>query len=476
MKTTGYKESLEQYKDLVDKKGFGDYLGDAFSRVGSGPAQGASQRMSNAILSGLGAGVSGAAADQRKEMLSPYLEQAGRITAKAAELEAQMQQAQSYQLAINEFGQKYTPLVAEFAAAVNSNDPRATMMFKDLVNKAQMIPGFENLEGDSWNPSGGFGLALNTETGEYRKITADEIVSAVAPAAQTIYGDQWFEKFMPLNAGFAKDAAYAFNMKRQEDALGLEGKRADIGLKQADTNLKQAHAGVYQQQASQIQNEMANPKLSPEEYKANMDTAKFNRQLIQEEIKPKLVANEAILDAYESLGEIAKESPDIIGSDLKTKAYRMFGQAWGLDPNIDYANLKAIEFEKMLKPILGAQLGEKEGERVLSKFASIGNNKVALEKFLKKEIPKVTEDIVEAKQLIDAFNKVQYANLYDNAIFENKDQAIEQYNQERENKKRKQEEESGEWIKIQGPSGEVAEVHFEDAPNFLNKPGYTRVK
>lgn len=253
MKTTGYKESLEQYKDLVDKKGFSDYLGDAFSRVGSGPAQGASQRMSNAILSGLGAGVSGAAADERKEMLSPYLEQAGRITAKAAELEAQMQQAQSYQLAINEFGQKYTPLVAEFAAAVNSNDPRATMMFKDLVNKAQMIPGFENLEGDSWNPSGGFGLALNTQTGEYRKITADEIVSAVAPAAQTIYGDQWFEKFMPLNAGFAKDAAYAFNMKRQEDALGLEGKRADV-------NLKQAHAGVYQQQASQIQNEMQAPK------------------------------------------------------------------------------------------------------------------------------------------------------------------------------------------------------------------------
>ena len=253
MKTTGYKESLEQYKDLVDKKGFSDYLGDAFSRVGSGPAQGASQRMSNAILSGLGAGVSGAAADQRKEMLSPYLEQAGRITAKAAEIEAQIQQEQGRQLAVNEFGQKYTPLVAEFASAVNSNDPRATMMFKDLINKAQMIPGFENLEGDSWNPSGGYGLALNTETGEYRKITADEIVSAVAPAAQTIYGDQWFEKFMPLNAGFAKDAAYAFNMKRQEDALGLEGKRADV-------NLKQAHAGVYQQQANQIQNEMQAPK------------------------------------------------------------------------------------------------------------------------------------------------------------------------------------------------------------------------
>lgn len=253
MKTTGYKESLNQYQDLVNQPTFADYLGDAFSKVGNQPAVGEAQRMSNAMLSGMGAGISGAAAEERRQKLSPMLEEAGRITAKAAELEAQMQQAQGYQLAINEFGQKYTPLVAEFASAVNSNDPRASMMFKDLVNKAGMIPGYENLEGESWNPTGGFGLALNTETGEYRKITADEIVSAVAPAAQAIYGDRWFEKFMPLNAGFAKDAAYAFNMKRQEDALGLEGKRADV-------NLKQAHAGVYQQQANQIQNEMQAPK------------------------------------------------------------------------------------------------------------------------------------------------------------------------------------------------------------------------
>lgn len=304
MKTTGYKESLEQYKDLVDKKGFSDYLGDAFSRVGSGPAQGATQRMSNAILSGLGAGVSGAAADERKEMLSPYLEQAGRITAKAAELEAQMQQAQSYQLAINEFGQKYTPLVAEFAAAVNSNDPRATMMFKDLINKAQMIPGFENLEGDSWNPTKGFGLALNTETGEYRKITADEIVSAIAPAAQSIYGDQWFEKFMPLNAGFAKDAAYGFNMKRQEDALNLKEKTADVSL-------KQAHAGVYQQEAAKIKKEMQAPKPKYSEPVMNKlieSNQKWVNELAKEHQKIEIQSN-----AYKQIASLISKEKEAFG-------------------------------------------------------------------------------------------------------------------------------------------------------------------
>jgi hypothetical protein len=304
MKTTGYKEALTQYKDLVDQKGFGDYLGDAFSKVGSQPAQGASQRMSNAVLSGVGAGISGAVADQRKEMLSPYLEQAGRITAKAAEIEAQIQQAQSYQLAVNEFGQKYTPLVAEFAAAVNSNDPRATMMFKDLINKAQMIPGFENLEGDSWNPTKGFGLALNTETGEYRKITADEIVSAIAPAAQAIYGDQWFEKFMPLNAGFAKDAAYGFNMKRQEDALNLEGKRADV-------NLKQAHAGVYQEEANKIKNEMQAPKPKYREPVMNKlieSNQKWVNELAKEHQKIEIQSN-----AYKQIASLISKEKEAFG-------------------------------------------------------------------------------------------------------------------------------------------------------------------
>lgn len=464
-----FNELSGNYKDLVNQPTMGDAFAEAFSKAGSNPAPGPQSAIANAILNGMSAGFKGSENVIRQQKLEPLYKMVAENTARAAEIRAQVQEAKQNELAFKKFADIATPTVAAWAEQVKNGDPRSNITFTGLIDQlSRTVPQFNKYTADHWNTAKGFGLLLNKETGEHLKISADEIMQAIAPRAKEIYGDRWFEKFDGLSAGLAKDAAYAFNMKRQEDALGLEGKRADV-------NLKQAHAGVYQQQANQIQNEIANPKLNPEEYKANMDTAKFNRQLIKEEIKPKLVANEALLDAYESLGEIAKESPDIIGSDFKTKAYRMFGQAWGLDPNIDYANLKAIEFEKMLKPILGAQLGEKEGERVLSKFASIGNNKVALEKFLKKEIPKVTEDIVEAKQLIDAFNKVQYANLYDNAIFENKDQAIEQYNQERENKKRKQEE-SEEWITIKGPSGEIQEIHFEDAPNFLNRPGYTRVK
>ena len=33
-----------------------------------------------------------------------------------------------------------------------------------------------------------------------------------------------------------------------------------------------------------------------------------------------------------------------------------------------------------------------------------------------------------------------------------------------------------EWMKIQGPSGEIEEVYFEDAQKVLNKPGYSRIE
>jgi hypothetical protein len=49
MKSTGYKESLNQYQDLVNQPTFAYYLGNAFSKVGSQTAMGEAQRMSKAM-------------------------------------------------------------------------------------------------------------------------------------------------------------------------------------------------------------------------------------------------------------------------------------------------------------------------------------------------------------------------------------------------------------------------------------------
>lgn len=412
MKTTGYKESLEQYKDLVDKKGFADYLGDVFSKAGSQEAVGPAQKSSNLMLSAFGAGISGVAAEERKQKLSPMLEQAGRITAKAAELEAQMQQAQSYQLAINEFGQKYTPLVAEFAAAVNSNDPRATMMFKDLVNKAQMIPGFENLEGDSWNPSGGFGLALNTQTGEYRKITADEIVSAVAPAAQTIYGDQWFEKFMPLNAGFAKDAAYAFNMKRQEDALGLEGKRADISNKYSQAGVHNAQAGLYNKQGQELDYKMSPEYLESERQKKSLDyRSDHNAKHYIPEISQKYQKNNEVLTSIDNFKKILNDT-SLTGGSFGKRIARFVAEQTGNDEKIlEAKNAGQFYFEWMNENSKGA-LSDRDIKLYTGTFADPEKNRTASINILNKLENKLKGQNTIYRKQLELYDKDPTANLH----------------------------------------------------------------
>lgn len=412
MKSSGYKESLNQYQDLVNQPTFADYLGNAFSKVGSGPAVGEAQRMSNAMLSGMGAGISGAAAEERRQKLSPMLEQAGRITAKAAEIEAQIQQAQSYQLAINEFGQKYTPLVAEFAAAVNSNDPRATMMFKDLINKAQMIPGFENLEGDSWNPSGGYGLALNTETGEYRKITADEIVSAVAPAAQTIYGDQWFEKFMPLNAGFAKDAAYAFNMKRQEDALGLEGKRADISNKYSQAGVHNAQAGLYNKQGQELDYKMSPEYLESERQKKSLDyRSDHNAKHYIPEISQKYQKNNEVLTSIDNFKKILNDT-SLTGGSFGKRVARFVAEQTGNDEKIlEAKNAGQFYFEWMNENSKGA-LSDRDIKLYTGTFADPEKNRTASINILNKLENKLKGQNTIYRKQLELYDKDPTANLH----------------------------------------------------------------
>lgn len=442
MKKSNYLESLDSYGNLVNQPTFGDSVGEAFSAAGNQPATGAAQRSTNALMLGIGGGMKGAANEQRREQLSPMLQEAGRITAEAAKLEAQAQEAQKYQYAVQEFGQKYTPLVAEFANAVNANDPRATIIFRDLMKKASSIPGYENLEGESWDASKGYGLALNTETGEYRKITSDDIISAIAPSAQAIYGDKWFEKFLPLNAGVAKDAEYAFNTNRQATALELQGKEASVASKYAQADNQNMQTEMMQQQMNNPVNEN-DEKLNS---KIKMDRAQKNYELVKSEIVPRLKANENVLSVYEAIKDIKENNPKIIGSDYLTQARRALATAFGGDPEIDYANLKSVEFEKMLKPILGAQLGEREGERVLSKFISLNQNPASIDRFLNEEIPKLTKEIVQDKERIDAYDNENYVNLFSNNINNNLDQKVQDYSNSR-NK-----------VKMIAPDGSIAEV------------------
>ena len=249
MKTTGYKESLEQYKDLVDKKGFADYLGDAFSKVGSGPAVGEAQRMSNAMLSGMGAGISGAAAEERKQKLSPMLEQAGRITAKAAELEAQMQESEQNRLMITNFIKQSAVPIAQLSQASLARDiPASNELAKGIYLNFKQGAGDPTM-GDFDHYHNGVIYYHNLETGA---IEGENVIGLMYQAGIDPVSI-WGQDAPMIEAGLSPGAKKSYEDSEKMRQLEMQGKSADVAL-------KQAHAGVYQQQANQIQNEMQAPK------------------------------------------------------------------------------------------------------------------------------------------------------------------------------------------------------------------------
>jgi hypothetical protein len=249
MKSTGYKESLNQYQDLVNQPTFADYLGNAFSKVGSQPAMGEAQRMSNAMLSGMGAGISGAAAEERRQKLSPMLEQAGRITAKAAELEAQMQESEQNRLKITQFMKQSAVPIAQLSQASLAGDrPASNELAKGIyLNFKQQAD--DPTMGDFDHYHNGVIYYHNLETGA---IEGENVIGLMYQAGidpKTIWG----QDAPMIEAGLSPGAKKSYEDSEKMRQLEMEGKRADV-------NLKQAHAGVYQQQANQIQNEMQAPK------------------------------------------------------------------------------------------------------------------------------------------------------------------------------------------------------------------------
>ena len=249
MKSTGYKEALTQYKDLVDQKGFADYLGDAFSKVGSQPADGPAQQSSNLMLSTFGAGISGAAAEERRTKLSPMLEQAGRITAKAAELEAQMQESEQNRLKITQFMKQSAVPIAQLSQASLAGDrPASNELAKGIYLNFKQ--GAEDpTMGDFDHYHNGVIYYHNLETGA---IEGENVIGLMYQAGIDPVSI-WGQDAPMVEAGLSPGAKKSYEDSEKMRQLEMEGKRADV-------NLKQAHAGVYQQQANQIQNEMQAPK------------------------------------------------------------------------------------------------------------------------------------------------------------------------------------------------------------------------
>lgn len=419
---SNYSNMLDSYTNLVNQPTKLDAYADVFAdQAKDMSSQGAMNQAAKGAMASFGAGLKGTANSQRQEKLSPYMQLTAQLTAKAAELEAQMQEEEGRKMTGIQFINSNLSLIDSLGNSTTAGDvPSATGQARALGDAFQKAFGIKLGEFDSYD--------LNTRRAYYKNedgtVTGYNIADEIREHAQAALGDKAAFVMQKLDPYFKTQ----YENTEEANRLALEKERSTIGV-------NNSHAKLYNTQAKVAEHEMNAPKVDEYGEKLRFETLKDraakNYTSIEEKIIPRIKANENVLGVYEAFENMISDNAKVVGKDLKAQAWRSFATPFGLDADIDYANLKSVEFEKMLKPILGGQLGEKEGERLLGKFINLNMNPESIKKFLEEEKPRLIKEIVKDQQKVNHYNKESHGNLYDDSIHQNLEAESEKYLKER---------------------------------------------
>lgn len=246
---SGYKESLDQYKDLFNQPTWADSMGDAFSSAGKGSAKHPEDHQANALLSGIGGGLKGAANEQKRQQLSPMLQQAGQITAKAAEIEAQTQIATQSKMQVTQLFQQTAAPLAQLSQASLAGDINASnQLAKGVYARFKQGLGDSSM-GDFDHYNNGTIYYENPESGviEGRNIIGLMYQAGINPV------EIWGQDAQMVEVGLSAGAKQNYENTEQMRQLEMRSKQADIDNKYSQTNYHNAQAG-------KLENEMNAPK------------------------------------------------------------------------------------------------------------------------------------------------------------------------------------------------------------------------
>lgn len=188
--------------------------------------------------------------------------------------------------------------------------------------------------------------------------------------------------------------SFRINPEKPEEIFYLsknDGAERRLDVRDLMASNPKATEAYYQAKFRDTDKEM-NPYLEKVN-KQNSDSAIDGKSFdyIRQDILPKLKANKTMRSVYKTINDIAISNPDLVGSTLYDKSKRKIIENFGLEGSeeLGLAKLVSVEFEKMLRPILGAQMAKEEGERVLSKFPSLDAPRSTLINFLKDEFTRL---------------------------------------------------------------------------------------
>lgn len=385
---------IQKQLDMIKEPTATDAYADAFTQAGQQATNGPAGYEANALMSGIGAGLKAHANSKRQEDLSPILQMTGQVNAQAAYLEAQMQEQQQETMQTQEFLANQSYAFSELAKAATAGDTSAMNNIARGVLQAYKHTSGDAIIGDFDHYHDGNIYYTNSETGEKGGLNIAQLIYQSGVPPEQIFGPDYPMVMSAFSTGFKGQYENAQEMQR----LAMEKEHAII-------DQTKAHAGLYNAQVKNIENDIANPPLTPAQVKTKeLNEVKFNKRT--DEAEDKRVLNNAYEKYIENILEAKQKG--LTGKSKLAEWKRYWSTITGQSENMDVEEMLRITHANRVKELGGSNANQRQFEVAMASAPSITKDPDATIEFLDNVINKNNEFISETDYLGDTWEKSQY--------------------------------------------------------------------
>lgn len=401
-----FLNQAKQYQELVNQPTPSDRWADSLKQLGSQPAASRGQRSYNAVMQGFASGVQGVEDQRRQEKLSPILEQAGQITAKAAELEAQAQQEQGRKMTgVNFIKQSITRLMSLGEASAQGDVEMATGMAKEVGYEYQKAFGLKLGEFDHYD--------LKSRRIFYRNndvVTGYSIPDTLREYATDAFGEQAPYVMRGLDPYFKNQ----YENTEMLQKLQLEKERSIASV-------NNAQAGNYNAQTEKTKHEISPQAQEMEKNKKALDyRADHNAKHYIPEISNKFQKNNEIIEGANILKNVLNDT-SLTGGSLGKQMARAVATAFGGDEKIVEAHNAGQFYLEWMNDNSKGALSDRDMKAYTKTFADPEKNRDACIAIINRLNTKLTKQNNIYTRQLNLYNEDPSANLHSLDLIQSKE-------------------------------------------------------
>lgn len=443
-----FLSQAKQFQELVNQPTAADAMADANIRSMIPNPRNEGEILANSLSSGFAGGLKAHENQKRQEKLSPILERAGQITAKAAELEAQMQDETQTKMDTEKFYRRVAPAMLERSKAALAGDTSAVSELDKYIYGVLQQSVKDPSLGPYSHSNGSNTYFTNNETGvdEGRNLMQTMYQYGIDPAQ--IFG----KDAMNVEIGYSPGAKLKYEDERKMLA-------AELAQKNSVTSVNNAQAGNYNAQTEKTQHEIKNPEEPYNKELANHNLTHIKEQRERNTNAKALVAT---LNDLEGMIKDANKKGQA-GSTLKTTGNRLWAKYLsGDNESATLADMAKAAYFARVKEGGGSNPSTTEFLTVLETVPNIDKNPQAALKRLQFDREQALKTMYRYKKTEEGLRKTKYQGSPDDeAVFKHNDDEYKTFSKQYYTPK----------VTIQAPDGTIALVSPEYADDLVNNKG-----